>query len=241
MLHKTRGVVLRTIKYGESSIITKVYTEKFGLQSYLVNGVRSSRSRSKASLYQPPAILDLVAYHKEGKNLQRIKESSYHYIYRQLPFDIKRSSISLFITEVLNKAIKDEETHEELFNFIYQWLIFADQQQHGIENLHLYFLINLSAFLGFAPHQNHSAQTSFFDLRDGTYIKDRPAHPNFLEADNAIAFYNLSHVKLDDIAQLKLSHQTRRSLLAGLLNYYELHLENFTEVRSYSILSSILS
>ena len=75
MTHKTKGIVLRGIKYGETSMVVTIFTEMFGVQTYMVNGVRTSkRSSSKANQFQPTAILDLVVYHSDNRSMQRIKE-----------------------------------------------------------------------------------------------------------------------------------------------------------------------
>src|ERR1700742_2343447 len=102
-LHKTRGIVLKTVKYGETSLIVTLYTELFGLQSYLVNGVRTSsrKGHGKANLFQPAAILDLVVYHNELKNLQRIREFKWGVIYRNIFFDVLRNAVGLFMVELL--------------------------------------------------------------------------------------------------------------------------------------------
>src|SRR5882672_9774756 len=98
MTHKTKGIVLRTVKYGETSVIVAVYTELFGIQSYLVNGVRisSKKSPGKSALFQPSAILDLVVYHNDLKNLQRIKEYKWGWLYRTIFSDVFSNAVALF-------------------------------------------------------------------------------------------------------------------------------------------------
>src|SRR3954469_12504744 len=112
MLHKTRGVVFRFTKYGETSIIVNIFTELFGLQSYIVNGVRSKSAKNKIALFQPLTLLDLVVYHRENANILRIKEVKCLRAYQDLTSDIKKSSIAMFINEILNKAVKDQ-SHAE--------------------------------------------------------------------------------------------------------------------------------
>src|SRR6185295_19629798 len=94
-LFKTRGIVLRTVKYGETSLIITIFTELFGVQSYLVNGVRKSTKKGsgKANLFQPAAILDMVVYHNELKNLQRIREFRWGFLYSHILSDVKKNAV----------------------------------------------------------------------------------------------------------------------------------------------------
>src|SRR6202008_3070019 len=105
-LHKTKGIVLRTVKYGETSVIVTIFTELFGVQSYLINGVRTSAKKGtgKASLFQPSAILDLVVYHNELKQLQRIKEFRWDWLYQHILSDVKKNSVALFMIELLTRC-----------------------------------------------------------------------------------------------------------------------------------------
>ena len=120
MIHKTKGIVLRSVKYGETSMIVTILTELFGLQSYLVNGVRkqSGKTGARAALFQPSAILDLVIYHQEIKNLQRIKEYNWSYLYRYIFSDVITNAVALFMIELLQKCLKQPEPNPELFYFM---------------------------------------------------------------------------------------------------------------------------
>ena len=113
MLYKTHGIVLRFVKYGETSIIATIYTEEFGLRSFIINGVRSSRSKGKIALFEPLSILDLVIYHKEGRNINRLAEVKCLDPLNDLRSNIIKSSMGMFIVEVLNKCIKEETPNEE--------------------------------------------------------------------------------------------------------------------------------
>ena len=119
-LHKTKGIVLRSVKYGESSLIVTMLTELFGVQSYLVNGVRTSTKKGsgKANLFQPAAILDLIVYHNELRNLQRIREFKWGHLYNDVLSDIKKNAVASFMVELLAKSLKQPEANEDLFHFV---------------------------------------------------------------------------------------------------------------------------
>ena len=153
MLHKTRGVVFRFTKYGETSIIANVFTELFGMQGYIVNGVRSASGRNKIALFQPLTLLDMVVYHRENANLNRISEIKCLYPYKTIPLDIRKSTVAVFINEVINKAIKEESHAGELCQFIIESLVALDTLDTGTENFHLIFLLKLSRFLGFGAYE----------------------------------------------------------------------------------------
>src|SRR5258705_1073932 len=122
MYAKTRGIVLHTLKYSETSVITKIYTEKLGLQSYIVKGVRAAKSKSKAAMLQPLTLLEMEVSHRENKQLQFIKEFRRAFIYQSIPFDTLKSTISFFLLEVISKAIREHEPNNEMFEFIYDSL-----------------------------------------------------------------------------------------------------------------------
>src|SRR4051812_1798980 len=149
MLHKTRGIVFRFTKFRETSIIVTIFTEVFGLQSYIVNGIRSKTAKNKIALYQPLTLLDLVVYHRKNANIERIKEVHCFHPYVSVTSDVKKSSIALFLIELLNKVVKDESHAKELFDFITKSLITLDLMTDEFENFHLIFLLRLSRYLGF--------------------------------------------------------------------------------------------
>ena len=155
MLHKTRGVVFRFTKYGESSIIVNIFTEMFGLQSYIVNGVRSRTAKSRIALYQPLTLLELIVYHRENANINRIKEVKCLYPYQSLYLDMRKSAVALFINEIINKTVKEESHADEMCGFMIKSFVTLDQLDSQIENFHLRFLLKLSRLLGFGAYNTN--------------------------------------------------------------------------------------
>ena len=151
MLHKTRGLVLSYIRYRETSVIVRIYTEAYGLQSYIENGVRSSRGRNKIALFQPLTLLDLVVYHKEQGGIQRISEVRVSPPYRSIPFELSKATMALFVAEVLGRVLREEESNPALFDFLRESLLWLDAAGEHFENFHLWFLWQLSFYLGFQP------------------------------------------------------------------------------------------
>lgn len=236
MLHPAKGIVIKCVRYGDTSVIAKIYTDKFGMQSYLINGVRKSKSGNRQALLQPLTLLTMMVYHRDGKNLQRIREMSFDYIFTKIPFEVLRSSIAMFITEVLSKTLREEEPNPEVFDFLSRSVKSLDQVQDGLGDFHLRFLAQLTRLLGFGPGNVWSDRNAFFDLEEGMFVADPPAHYHVVQNEDASTFS-----KLFSEARDSLPRPQRQRLLEQLLNYYKLHVEGFGNVRSYSILQSVLN
>ena len=181
MIYNTKGIVLRTIKYGETSIVVTIFTELFGIQSYLVNGIRSSaKTSSKASLFQPTSILEMEVYHNELKNLQRIKEFKWNYLYQNILTDVTKNSVAVYIVELLQKCLKQPENNTELFAFCEKTLMQLDLAEQGVTaNFPLYFSLHLVRFFGFTIRDNYSKEKSILDLQEGTFTHVVPQHSYF--------------------------------------------------------------
>jgi len=208
-------------RFGDTSVIVNVFTEAFGLQSYLVNGVRSRSAKGKAALYQPLTLLDMVVYHKENGNIMRIKEARCWYAYQHIGKDMRKTSIALFLDEVMNKAVREQSHTQELATFLMESLIALDQTDVP-ENFHLYFLIQLARHLGFGAHTPQ-------EILEGRWIDDlgEKSLQQLLGASNH--------------AQVKLSHAQRRMLLDELLLFFRCHLEGFGEMKSVAVLREVMS
>ncbi len=238
MYHKTRGIVLHTIKYSETSVIAKIYTEKVGLQSYMVKGVRAAKSKSKAAMLQPLTLLEMEVSHRENKQLQYIKEFRRSFIYQSIPFDTIKSTISFFLLEVITKAIREHEPNDELFDFIYDSLCLLDEEKKLNPDFHLVFLIQLSRYLGFAPHENQSDINCYFEMSEGVFTANQTGLHVLGKKESELLSYLIA-VNLFSQTSSKLSRVERKKMLHNLLKYYQLHLENFT-LKSPEILEEIL-
>ena len=212
MLYKTRGIVFQTVNYSDNSFIAKVYTELFGLQSYMVNNPRGKKSSTKINVFQPMNLVELVVYRKEKKQLHRIKEIKIELPYNTIPFDVSKSSITFFLNEILCKCIREEESNLELFQFIHGSMIRLDNAKSKFVCFHLYFLIQLAAHLGFAPSGNFSADTPFFDLHEGIF-KNESAE-NCLGEKASETIFNLLITSSYEIHLPSISAATDRAVRA---------------------------
>lgn len=242
MLHKTPGIVLRTVRYGETSVVVNIFTELFGIQSYMVNGVRTGKAKtSKANLLQPANQLDLVVYHQENKNLQRLSDFRFAYLYRSLYADVIKNTIALYLVELLDKTLKEPESYPKLFQFATDTLQWMDREKEGMANLPLYFTLHVAELLGFCLNGHYHTTTPYFDLREGVFVKDMPLHPCFLdEADSRVTDQLLQVKDFSELKMIKPDKPCRHRLLAACQEYYQWHLPGFTGLKSPRILAEVL-
>lgn len=236
--------MLRTVKYGETSVIVNVFTELFGVQGYLVNGVRASTKQAagKASYFQPSAILDLVVYHNELKHLNRIKEFKWGYIYQHILSDVRKNAVALFMIELLTKCLKQPESNPDLFHFTEDCFLYLDKSNGtSMANLPLFFAVHLTHFLGFKMTDDYTPEKTFLDLQEGGFVTEQPDHPHFLEGQQAfITSQLLKAQQPHDLEDIKLHHDFRRSLLHVFENYYALHIHDFGTMKTLPVLKEIL-
>lgn len=238
MLQHTRGIVIRTTPYGDTSLIVNVYTEAFGMQAYMVNGVRSSRSKGKAGLYRVGNILQMVVYHKEGAEIMRIKECNIDKVYISIPFSVIKGAVFLFCIELIHRSVREQEANEDLFAFIYEQLVLLDREDTQPGAFHLRFGMQLTRFLGFYPSLN---QGEFFDLMNGRFTETLPAHTHYIDSAQAVAWRELSSHAADFGFAFKWTRQSRRVILHYMLEFYRLHIEQFGQMRSPEVLESVFN
>ena len=240
MLQSTRGIVFQYLKYSESSIIVKIYTEELGLQSYIVKGVRSKRSKSRLALFQPLTLLDLVVYHKENKTLHHLKEVKVAFTYTTIPADVIKRSMLFFLDELLVKSIREETPNKSLFLWLFNALTWLDLSDVNVVNFHLVFMIQFSRFLGFYPKKTIGKQSTCFDLQEGEFTLIEPSHPAYIKGELTTILNAACTATFEDGGKLQLNNENRRKLLDVLVTYYRLHLPGFGEMKSVEVLKTIV-
>lgn len=243
MTHKTKGIVLRNIKYGETSLVVTIFTEMFGIQTYMVNGVRSSKkSASKANHFQPTAILDLVVYHSENKTIQRIKEFSWAILYSNLLSHVVNNSIASFMAELIQKCLKQPEPNADLYHFCEASFLELDRANKTVAaNFALFFTLHLTHFFGFRMTDNFSSNNLVLDLQEGCFIDHQPVHSYFLDGKNAeLTAQLLKVMQPNELEEFSLNRETRRNLLLRYLEYYALHIPDFGQMKTLVVLHEVL-
>ncbi|MCB0655027.1 MAG: DNA repair protein RecO [Saprospiraceae bacterium] len=240
MLIKTRGIVFRQIKYGESSFILDILTESEGLKSFMVHGVRKTKPSVAPALVQVMSLVELVAYDKRTTALGKIKEMKSAWPYRHLPFSVAKSAIGQFLLEVTRHALQESEAHPELFEFVYETLVYLDETEHQLALYPVLYLLELGRLIGFqiqpAPHPGNW----YFDLQEGQFSASAPYHRYYLEPALSGTLDQVMQVSLFAGHQLAIPKAARKELLEHLLLFYQLHLDHFGPIHSHHILATIL-
>jgi DNA repair protein RecO (recombination protein O) len=241
MLVKSPAIVLGSVKYGDSSIILKTYTRELGLKSFIAGGVPNKKGVIKPSFVQPLSQLSLVFYEKsKGGTLKRIKEASVYQPYNHLFYNPVKSTVALFLAEVLSHVLQEEEPEPSLFDFIADALMVLDELNEGLGNFHLAFLFKLTNYLGFKP-ESVTGESHYFDLLNGVYTSYEPPHYHFLDTEVTPHWKKLQALEMDTLDQLKPGKALREKLLTALLEYYRLHSKDFGKLRSLEVVKTILS
>ncbi len=239
MLIKTRGIVLSYLKYRESSIIARVYTERLGVQNYVVNSVRKAKPPGRIALFQPFTLLELVAYVARGSSgLTRLSEYRCAEPFQTLPYEVQKSSVVLFLSEVVSRAVREEEQNEPLFRFLHDSILAFDRQAAGTENFALVFLLELATYLGFGI-------SSGAELTDQVIMAGHAptAHgetgPPTLRLREFDGYFD--ELLRDPATSTIPNGRVRHELLHVIIRFYQLHVEQMGEIRSLDILSEVLN
>lgn len=239
MLEKVEGIVLNQIKYGDSSLILHLYTKEHGRMGLMIPGARSRSKKRMSHLYQPLTFLEMEVYFKGNRDLQKAKEIRSSLPFESIPFHPVKTTVALFLADILNKALKEEESNPDLFDYLTSSIQYFDLAASGYANFHLYFMINLSRHLGFYPHDNRDEEGMFFDLETGSFSVSEPLHGSFLQPPSAKILHQFLALPISELSLISMNRQSRNELLEGLIRYYHLHLDGLQEIKSHEILQTL--
>lgn len=241
MLVSTRGIVLNQIKYGESSIIARIYTEHLGLISFLIRGARSKKARIRSAHLQHLTLVDIELNQRLNKDLQHLKNLKIAHPFKDIPFNMRKSAIAVFLNEILNKVIREEEPNPELFGFLFHSIQFLDLKPGSVSHFHHFFLVMLSKFLGFYPRNNYSEKELVFDLEAGEFCAALGPKTLFATPEVSLGLHKILQGGLEEMDTINLPPHVRYDLLEMLLDYYRLHIPGLVEVKSYQVLREVFS
>lgn len=227
MKYKTKGIVFNHIKFRESSIIARIYTDQFGLKNYILNSVRSAKPRIPISYFQPLTMLDMIVYNKNHVDINRVAEIKCSYTYKSIQYDMVKSSVALFITELLYKTLREEEANPELFEFFEDSFRYYDLANDKFMNFHLQFLFKYARYQGIEP------------VRISDMVHE-------IESNNFLI--SISHKDFDKIDLLienpytsytDISNELRRKLLSMIILFYQIHFDHLKDLKSYKVLMEV--
>lgn len=241
MLQKTRAIVLHVLKYDDASLIVDVYTESVGRVSFSVRVPKSRKSQVKLAFFQPLALLDIEFDYRSNRSLQRLGNMSVVYPYTEIPYNPVKSTISMFLSEVLYRIIREQAADEQMFAYLYYSFLWLDRAEKGIANFHLVFMMRLCRFLGIYPNTDDYVINSFFDMRNACFTTLMPPHNQYLIPAEASKLPLLLRMNYDTMYLFSFTRAERNRCLELIIDYYRLHIAEFPEIKSLNIFKEVFS
>jgi DNA repair protein RecO (recombination protein O) len=233
-MRNTKAFILSYLKYGDSSLIVRCYTEEYGFKSFILKNSFSKKQKKSHFLLLLNEV-DITFYPKKNNSLELIKDIYQGYVFKDIHTNIIKSSIITFIGEILNQTLKNEETQDiSLYNFIKNNLICLDSKETHFADFHLYFLLKFSKYIGFYP-LNSNSEFPYFSLKEGTFS----LKTDNLSREGNAELWNLLFIYDFNLAVNCFTSSQRTQMLDEILTYYEMHLTNFKKPVSLDILRLI--
>jgi DNA repair protein RecO (recombination protein O) len=229
----SEGILIKSTNYSESSLILKIFSEKEGIQSFIYRG---AKKKNKHNILQPLSIVN-ITYADSKSELKNVKEISLAMVYQTIPFDVLKSSVLMFLNEFLYKRLlTSNHEDKELYHYLKRQLILLDNTSKSVANFHLYFLSHLTKLVGITPGGNPEGR--YFQLVEGE-ISNHPIAP-YLDSETTQALKQMLLCNDENFAETNILKHIRMRLLNGLLDYFSIHLENKTEIKSLKVLTLVL-
>lgn len=240
MEDKIQGIVLQSVRYGDTSLIVKVYTRNAGLQSYMIKGACSPTSKNRPALFQNLNMIGFVASRKPNdKTLGHLRDVELSYVYQSIPFVINKMAISMYVSELLIKTLTGQEQNENLFDFLCKSLTWLDLVDANYANFPLFFSLELCRFLGFYPNADYVAD-NYFDLMEGRFDGKVPVHSYYLDKESSALLSGFLGCGVEKAMALQLGLGQRRDLLDGIILFMRLHAPVLRDMQSHEVLRDVL-
>lgn len=238
---KTRAIVLQTIKYGDSQLIVDLFTEKLGRLSFIVRTPKSAKAKIKRQFFQSLMVLDVEFDHRPKASLQKLRDVSIGMPFVDIPYSPYKLSISMFLSELLGHATKNEQRNEPLFQFLIASVSWLDRAVDRFANFHIVFLVRLTFFLGFSPNVESGIDGKYFDLEDGCFVPYVPMHRRYLCEVDSLRLLNLLRLSYETMHLYTMSRIDRNRCVEVILEYYKIHVPGFPELKSFSVLQELFA
>lgn len=240
MIDNTRGIVLKTIKYRDTSAIVDVFTEKLGLKTYIINSVYKAKPRVPPSLLQLGVALQMVVYNKEGRKINRIKEVQADFYPGATITDLRRSAIKLFMVELCRKTLQFDEPQPGLFSELRDSIYLIENSEQAVVNYHLYFLVRVLFHLGVFPDLSDWPDKNILSVQEGTLFENTPEKGLLIPSQMVRILVELEATDRRRLHELKLSREERQSFIEHMLSYYSFHIENFSQLNTHLIYKQLM-
>lgn len=237
----SRAIVLHAIRYSDSRIIVNAYTRSHGVKTFLLGTGKGKRAVQASSLVQPLTIVDVGFDPDQKGGVKRPNSWERAETFSSIPFDTVKTSIALFMAELILRSVNEEEQNDSLFQFLNRSISKLDGQEGSSANFHLKFMLELSRFLGFYPSIHGKNTGRFFNLSEGEFVLSQPLAARCLGEHETASLKKLLESHIDHCGNIQIEPGVRKELLEGLIHYFRIHLEGMAEMRSHLVLKEVLS
>ena len=235
----TDGIVLSTIRYSDSSVIAKIYTEQSGLASFMVRVGSGKKALIKLALLQPLSLVELTYKKDDRKGIHSPRNLERSESLNAIPFDTVKTSVGLFMAEIISRSIHEEEKNQRLFLFLKHAILLLDETEESCSNFHLKFMVEFSSYLGFYP--SVFSGEPYFDLYEGVFVNAQPIHAHYTEGQSTVKLAEIISISITEFYSVQMSSTIRRALLQKLIDFFRLHLDGMKELRSHKVLEEVLA
>lgn len=235
-----RSIILTKVKYSETSIIVKAYTEELGLVSFMVKGAFNRKSKLNVNYFQPLYLVNITFEYNPRYTLQYIKELTIEHPTPSVISDVKKASIALFTTELLTNLIRESEQNKELFDYIYNSILTLEEKEDHYTSFHLIFALKISQYLGFEPQNNYSERNRYFNLAEGIFVHTQPNHNHYIAPPASKIISQIISLRPNNF-DYEIEQSLKTIILDKILDFYALHINSFHPMKSHLILHDIFS
>lgn len=239
MLLKTQGIVLSIIDYNDKYYLSVIYTDTMGRITYMIPKSKSKTSRLQRSLFSPFNILELEVDHQPTREIQRVREAHNSYPLFSIPSNMVKTSVVFFLSEFLNRILKETDDYKAIFNYISYSIRVLEELEKGLANYHIVFILKLTRYLGFFPNFENYKQGDIFDMLNGVFVSQQTMHKYFIKAEDSHVLSLLARINFENMDRFTFSRQDRIKIINKMLDYYRLHLHDFSELKSLDILHEL--
>jgi len=238
MVVSTKAIVISKIRYNDNDLIVKCYTASSGVKSYVIkNALKSKKGKLKPAYFQLLTLLEIEAEHKDNRSLHYFKEVRLYKPYETLHTTILKSTVVLFLAEILSMILNEEEANPPLFKYIETTLLWFDTVEKT-GTFHQQFLMGLTKFLGINPDTSKDS-LPFFNLQNGNFQRQDGEHCiSGLKLELLKPFLG---TKFDTTMVQELNSSQKHELLNMILDYFKLHFHAFKHPRSLAVLNQVYS
>ncbi len=240
MIEKTKGIVLKVVKYRESSAIVEILTENLGLKSYIINGIYAKKPKFPPSMIQPGSVLDMVVYNRENKNINRVKELKASWHPGNSLQSLQHMAVKSFIIEFVQKIMRYEESNSSFYGELENTLFFIEHKNQTVTNVPIYFLSRMVELLGLSFDLEEWPSGHSLDLRTGERVSSNWNHPMLIKENLIQYFYALQKLDLTRLEELQIQSAERSEIFKYFLNYLSFHINNFPHLYTPEIYKQLL-